>query len=84
MTNVLKGSISDKKTDQLMKIYGLQWVIEFFFSSLIFEPFSSFILRCPTFLLKSSFFAWDQTKIKVLIKYRAVVIFVKKSGKSDN
>lgn len=31
MTNVLKGSISDKKTDQLMKIYGLQWVVRFFY-----------------------------------------------------
>lgn len=26
MTNVLKGSLNDKRTDQLMKIYGLQWV----------------------------------------------------------
>lgn len=31
MTNVLKGSISDKKTDQLMKIYGLQWVFNMIF-----------------------------------------------------
>lgn len=62
MTNVLKGSISDKKTDQLMKIYGLQWVIRFFYA-VVFETTLKFHLGDGLHFYVCHFFAYLSVKL---------------------